>query len=129
MKHILLLATLLLSPTLSFAHQPDDEQETCPLQRAQTGISHFNNISFSASDLPGDLLLVTASQELDTSKLSFALAPYGLHVCYLERLYPHGGLQATKLLLPDFDKSHKQFVVLQLPSGDREQFSLPRMPC
>ena len=80
-KRILLFGFLFF-PTLTFAHQP--EQEMCPLQRARMGLDHFNTISFAATDLPGDLLLLKASEPIDTSKLSFALAPYGLYVLYKE---------------------------------------------
>ncbi len=119
-KNTLLLCALFCYPTQSGAHRT--------LEQARPGIYVFTETGFSASDLPGDALLITASTNIDTSGLSFALAPYGLKVCYTQIFSEGDRVTTSMILIPDFDIHHKTSVLLVLPSGQRKRFSLPHTP-
>ncbi len=120
MKHTLLLYASLLCTTPLWATQ--DGLRT--YEEASADRDKFLDNSFEASDLPGDMLLVTASQPVNPSNVSFYSAPYGIGVYYEEREEFAFSVWALNKLFTGLDVLQKNFVLLEFPSGERKQFHL-----
>ncbi len=127
MKHILLLAALLLNPALAWAAQAPDEYMFDTTDQARVKAQSFIDTHFTVLDGPDDQIIVSASQYVNAQNIFFILSSSGLKLCYIAQF--SGGFHKPVQVVPlDFNHAHKQYVAFVLPSGQTGLYNLVHSP-